>query len=142
MPLHILQSLCHCPHRVNRSGFLPALVLCLVLALKSHAALEVGKPQWGFDGKVPPSSFALLSVEIANHGTKTFEGEITLSNGGNGAPLKQSVFLAPGTSRTVQFHPYIGNYVPDWHLKWNDGRDQAECSRQRNDRPSHRPGHR
>ena len=126
MPLHILQSLCHCPHRVNRSGFLPALVLCLVLALKSHAALEVGKPQWGFDGKVPPSSFALLSVEIANHGTKTFEGEITLSNGGNGAPLKQSVFLAPGTSRTVQFHPYIGNYVPDWHLKWNDGRDQAE----------------
>ena len=107
---------------MNRSGFLPFLALLFLLAVKSHAALDVGKPLWGFDGKVPHSSFALLSIEIVNRGASAFEGDIELSNGGNGAPLKQSVFLAPGTSRVVQFHPYIGNYAPDWKLSWNDGR--------------------
>ena len=109
---------------MNRSGFLPFLALLILFAVKSHAALDVGKPLWGFDGKVPHSSFALLSVEVVNRGAKAFEGDIGLSGGGNGAPLKQSVFLAPGTSRMVQFHPYIGNYAPDWKLSWNDGRER------------------
>ena len=126
MPLHIFRSLCQLPRRVNRPGFLPALILLFLLAVKSPAALDVGKPLWGFDGKVPPSSFALLSIEVVNRGAKAFEGDIELSSGGSGAPLKQSVFLAPGSSRVVQFHPYMGNYVPDWKLSWNDGRDEAE----------------
>ncbi|MEO6785265.1 MAG: hypothetical protein ABI318_03940 [Chthoniobacteraceae bacterium] len=111
---------------MNRPGFLPVLVLLFLLAAKSHAALDVGKPLWGFDGKVPPNSFALLSVEIFNRGARTFKGDIELSSGGNGAPMKQSVFLAPGTSRIVQFHPYIGSFVPNWRLSWNDGSDRAE----------------
>ena len=126
MPLHIFRSLCQLPRRVNRPGFLPILILLFLLAVKSPAALDVGKPLWGFDGKVPPSSFALLSIEVVNRGAKAFEGDIELSSGGSGAPLKQSVFLAPGSSRVVQFHPYMGNYVPDWKLSWNDGRDEAE----------------
>ena len=111
---------------MNRTGFLPVLVLLFQLAAKSHAALDIGKPQWGFDGKVPLSSFALFSIEVFNRGAKAFEGDIELSSGGGGAPLKQSVFLAPGTSRVVQFHPYIGSYVPNWRLSWNDGRGYSE----------------
>jgi hypothetical protein len=111
---------------VNRPGFLPVVVLFFLLAVKSTAALDMGKPLWGFDGKVLPSSFALLSVEVSNRGAKPFEGDLELSSGGYGAPLKQSVFLAPGTSRVVQFHPYVGNYVPNWRLSWNDGRERAE----------------
>ena len=110
---------------MNRSGFFPSLVLLFLFAVKSHAALDVGKPLWGFDGKVPGSSFALLSVEVANRSASAFEGDIELSSSGSGAaPLKQSVFLAPGTSRVVQFHPYTGNFAPDWKLSWNDGRER------------------
>ncbi|MEO6739883.1 MAG: hypothetical protein ABIP20_06505 [Chthoniobacteraceae bacterium] len=111
---------------MNRSGSLPVLVLWLLLALKSPAALDVGKPAWGFDGKVPPSSFALLSIEVFNRSAKPFEGDFELSGGGGGAPLKQSVFLSPGASRVVQFHPYSGNYMPNWSLSWNDGRNQSQ----------------
>jgi hypothetical protein len=102
------------------------LAIFLLLSGESHAALQIGPPLWGFDGKVLPNTFTVLSFEVSNHGAKPFDGDLVLRDGGSGAPMKQAVFLAPGTSRWVQFHPYIGGYMPDWRLTWNDGRDGSE----------------
>ena len=109
-----------------RPGFLPFLVVLFLLAAKSYAALDVGKQLWGFDGKVLPNSFTIMSVEIVNRGAQPFDGDLVLRDLSSGAPVKQAVFLAPGTSRWVQFHPYVGGYVPGWKLSWNDGRGREE----------------
>ncbi len=111
---------------MKRPGFLPFLVVLFLLAVKLHAALEVGKPLWGFDGKVLPNSFTIMSAEIVNRGAQPFDGDLVLRDLASGVPVKQAVFLAPGTSRWVQFHPYVGGYVPGWKLSWNDGRDREE----------------
>lgn len=111
---------------MKRNGFLPALVLWLLLAGESSAALQVGVPLWGFDGKVLPNAFTMLSVEVANRGAQVFDGDLVLNDRGSGVPMKQAVFLAPGTSRWVQFHPYIGAYVAGWRLSWKDDRDREE----------------
>ena len=126
LPLHIFADACQLPRRVNRSGILPLLALCLLLAGPAHAALHVGPPLWGFDGKVLPNAFTILSVQVSNHGAKAFDGDLVLRDGAGGAPLKQAIFLTPGGARWVQFHPYIGSYVPDWRLSWHDGRDESE----------------
>ena len=111
---------------MNRPAFIPAFVLWLMLAVKCHAALDVGKPLWGFDGKVLPNAFTVMSIEVGNRGAQPFDGDLVLRDLGSGAPLKLAVFLAPGTSRWVQFHPYVGGYVPGWKLTWNDGREREE----------------
>ncbi len=113
---------------MNRPGFLPAFVLCLLLILAgdSRAELRIGPPQWGFDGRAMPYSFSVLSFEVSNHGSKPFDGDLTLEDQGGGAPIRQSVYLAPGATRWVQFHPYVGGYAPGWRLRWKDGLAQAE----------------
>ena len=127
LPLHIFARLCQRPRRVKRNGLLPILaMLLLLLACDSRAALQVGVPLWGFDGKVLPDAFTILSIEVTNRGAKPFDGDLVLRDGGGGVPVKLAIFLAPGTSRWVQFHPYVGSYVPGWRLTWNDGRDEAE----------------
>jgi hypothetical protein len=111
---------------VNRPAFIPTFVLWLMLAVKCHAALDVGKPLWGFDGKVLPNAFTVMSIEVGNRGAQPFDGDLVLRDLASGAPLKLAVFLAPGTSRWVQFHPYVGGYVTGWKLTWNDGREREE----------------
>lgn len=111
---------------MNRSGFPTVLAIFLLLAGTSHAALQIGPPLWGFDGKVLPNAFTLLSIEVSNHGAHAFDGDFVLHDLGSGAPAKQAIYLAPGTSRWVQFHPYVGNYVPGWRLRWKDDRDREE----------------
>ena len=126
MPLHISAGACQRPPLVNRFGFPTVLAIFLLLAGRSHAGLQVGPPLWGFDGKVMPNTFTLLSIEVSNHGAKAFDGDLVLLDLGNSAPAKLAIYLAPGTSRWVQFHPYVGNYVPGWRLRWKDDRDRDE----------------
>jgi hypothetical protein len=112
---------------VNRPGFVTVLAFCLLLARESHAALQVGAPLWGFDGKVRSRSFNVVSVEVSNRSAQPFDGRLVLDSQGSGAPAaQQQVYLAPGSSRWVQFFPYIGSYVPNWRLSWDDGRGHAE----------------
>jgi hypothetical protein len=111
---------------VNRPGFVTLLAFCLLLAGKSHAALQVGPPLWGFDGKVQHWSFNVVSLEVSNRGAQPFDGKLVLDSSGSGAPAAQSLYLAPGSSRWVQFFPYVGSYVPNWRLSWNDGHGQTE----------------
>ncbi len=113
---------------MNRPGFLTvlALLVSLLLAGESHAALQVGPALWGFDGKVQHWSFNVVSVEVSNRGTQPFDGKLVLDSAGSGVPSEQQVYLAPGSSRWVQFFPYIGNYVPNWRLSWDDGQRRVE----------------
>lgn len=93
----------------------------------SFAALEVRNPRWGFGGKAVLGTFNVLSVEVRNPGPQPFDGVLKLQQKGGAratADIEQAIFLAPGTSRWVQFYPYIGNYKPDYTLVWGGGRDE------------------
>lgn len=76
---------------------------------------------WGFNGTVVQGMFNPLSVEIRNGGPKVFDGEIFLN--GDSAPSVQQVFLAPGSSRVVQFFPYIQDAYRKFSLAWKDDRE-------------------
>jgi len=102
-----------------------------MLAGRTIAALQIGPALWSFDGKVLPWSFNVVSFEVSNRGAQPFDGDLVLDDGAglggrSSAPLKQRIFLAPGTSRWVQFFPYIGNYTPHWRLSWDDGHGRSE----------------
>jgi hypothetical protein len=110
----------------------PKLLLALawwILPVRAPAALDVGPPAWGFDGKVVQGTFNIVSLEISNRGGRPFDGKLVLDDGGglgarSSAPYEQPVYLAPGTSRWVQFQPYIGTYTPSWRLAW-DGTERG-----------------
>ncbi len=101
--------------------FLPILVLWLFTASPVLAALEVGKPVWGFNGTMVREMFNPVSVEIRNGGPKAFDGEIVLR--GESAPSAQQIFIAPGGSRVVQFFPYIQDSYIKFSLAWKDERE-------------------
>jgi len=100
----------------------------LFLLVLTHAAfaLEIRQTRWGYDGKVMPNRFNLLSVLVAQEGGgRPFEGELVLgdSRGGPqtfGAPYVQPLYLSPGTQRWVQFVSFIGA-EGEWRLTWGKG---------------------
>lgn len=101
------------------------LVLWLVLGAPL-SALEVRETIWGFDGKVVPGRFSPLSVLVENPTSTAFDGSLVLvqSDGaGNsrGAEYVQPLFLAPRTTRWVQFQVFIGNYPGSYALIWGPG---------------------
>jgi hypothetical protein len=100
--------------------FLPILILWLFAAASAPAALEISKPVWGFNGTVVQGMFNPLTIEIRNGGPKAFDGEIILN--GESAPSAQQVFIGPGSSRVVQFFPYIQNSHLKFSLAWKDDR--------------------
>lgn len=108
---------------------IPIFVMWLLSLMPAVARLEVRNPRWGFGGKPTLGTFNLLSVEVRNTGGNAFDGVLTLQHEGgfsSAAPLQQQVFLAPGTTRWVQFSPYIAsNYKPDYVLSWGRERDES-----------------
>jgi hypothetical protein len=89
-------------------------------------ALEVRETIIGFDGRVVPGRFNPISVLIENQRPSNFEGHLVLAaaeagGGTRGAEYLQSIFLAPHTSRWVQFHIFVGNYFSPLTLKWGRG---------------------
>ncbi len=100
---------------------LPIFFLWLITASPAWAALEIGKPLWGFGGTAVKGVFNPLSVEIHNAGGKAFDGEIALTGGA--VPVVQPVFLAPGGTRVVQFFPLIEDGYGKWTLQWKDDRE-------------------
>ena len=106
-------------------GFL-LIVLTLMAGLSAGraASLEIKETRWGFDGRVLPGRFNILSVLVANPRPTAFEGEIALieTRGGEsrvGAPYAQAVYLAPNTARYVQFHPLV-TQDNAWRLRWGN----------------------
>ena len=77
---------------------------------------------------VAEDSFGTVSLLIRNDGGDAFEGPITLEPSGAGrigspeATLSREVYLSPGESRWVVFHPYITDSLTEFDVVWGDAR--------------------
>ena len=52
----------------------------LLAAIPAFGQLAVGKPEWGFNGKVQTNTFNILTLEVRNSGANAFEGELILDD--------------------------------------------------------------
>ena len=90
-----------------------ALTLLLFQGMAAVAnAIEVEEVRWGFNGKVAPNRFNVLSVLISNASPQTYSGDITLYKrlGGGGyvdAKVTESVTISSFSNKWVQFYPYV-----------------------------------
>jgi hypothetical protein len=112
--------------RVGRRGGCGFVLLVVAFVCQSIAAQQIaGDPLWGFDGTVVPNRFNLLTVRVRNDTNEPIHKHLQLvrSAGGiqRGAPMVQSCYLGPGTSRVVQFHPFIVSSADVWRLSWVEG---------------------
>jgi hypothetical protein len=107
----------------------------LLFAAGTASAIDVGEIRWGFDGRATPQSFNLLSVLVTNNGPSPFEGKLELceSIGGGrrvGALLAEDLYLAPNSSRWIQFYPYVKEAYEEWWLQWGRrGDERADVRR-------------
>jgi hypothetical protein len=111
-----------------RLSFAAAAVL-LVLPARSWA-IDINETRWGFDGRATPQCFNPLSVLVSNSGSRPFEGTLELresiGNGGRvGAVLAEDLYLAPNSSRWVQFYPYVKERFEEWSLHWGRGAGES-----------------
>jgi hypothetical protein len=106
-----------------------ALLASLIFACLAAPALavEVKQTVWGFDGQVVAQRFNLLSVLVDNPAANPFEGTVELHKLAGGKPVDASiiepVYLAPYSSRWVQFYPYIKSDADAWEVAW--GREKT-----------------
>lgn len=99
--------------------------------LAADSPLAIERVLWGFDGKPIMEAFSPLTVEVANLSDEPFTGTIQLErrlgNSLSGVPELQSISLAPGGRRTVQFTPYLEQHLyADWRITWLSGRHNLE----------------
>lgn len=111
------------PQATRRGLRLYLACFCAFLFSGPLSAIEVSEPRWGFDGKIRPQRFNLLTVTVDNPAPQPVEFELVLQKmlGGTpiDAPLVEPVYLAPGTRRTVQFYVYVTNdWGGAWRLYW------------------------
>ena len=115
--------------RPNRH-FLVWITLAWTCLSASASGLDVSDYKWGFNGKVAPHRFNVLSVLLNNPTPQPFDGNVLLrkSLGGAGtvdATLVEPVTLAPNSSKWVQFYPYIiseGGYNSEnWRVSYRGG---------------------
>jgi hypothetical protein len=95
----------------------------LLFATGRAWAIDIGEVRWGFDGRATPQSFNLLSVLVSNNGPTPFEGKFELcesigSGRRVGAVLAEDLYIAPNSSRWVQFYPYVKEPYEEWWLQW------------------------
>ncbi len=108
-------------HAVTAFPTALARVLAMVLALAGArlGALEIEHVQWGFAGEVVPERINLLSVLVANPGKEAFDARLIVRErpyDDIGAPWVAAVYLAPGSRRWVQFHPWVGAHATRFEL--------------------------
>ena len=117
-------------HDRRKIGLL--LVAFCSLFASTASAIEISDYKWGFNGKVSPHRFNLLSVLVNNPTPQQFTGEIRLrkSLGGAGtvdATIVESITVSPNAQKWVQFYPYIssdgynGRVNENWHLSYPGG---------------------
>ena len=85
-------------------------------------AVDIKQTVWGFDGQIVMQRFNLFSVLVDNPTANPFEGTIRLKKVVAGkqvdAVIVESVYLAPYSSRWVQFYPYIKSDWDNWEVLW------------------------
>jgi hypothetical protein len=105
-----------------------AWVSFLLFAAVPVSALEVREVKWGFDGRVVPARFNLLSVLVDNPEGIPFDGTVNFYKSRGladrvGAVYQTPCFLSPTTARWLQFYVYIDNQYDQWRLDWGRGPD-------------------
>jgi hypothetical protein len=106
-----------------------AVAAVLLAGPQCCRAIEIGEVRWGFDGQITRHHFVPLSVLIVNPGAEPFDGVIGLHEQiGAGTPvgaaLVEEVYVAPQSSRWVQFYPFVKETFEEWSLQW--GRRSGE----------------
>ena len=107
------------------------ILLITLLAGHTASALEVREKRWGFDGRVRPGRFNILSVLVVNPDARAFDGQLVMEEHRGmqkpvGAPVVQPVYLAAGSSRWVQLHLFINQPGEEWRLRWGNGARENE----------------
>jgi hypothetical protein len=98
----------------------------LTISPATSWAIDIGEIRWGFDGRATPQCFNPLSVLVINPGSRPFEGTLELrdsigTGGRVGAALIEELYVAPNSSRWVQFYPYVKERFEEWSLHWGRG---------------------
>jgi len=106
-----------------------ALVQALIVLMPAGAArgVDVDEVRWGFDGRSVQNQFNLLSVLVSNPEPEPFDGALRLTKSLSsrvGARIEERLFLAPLTSRWIQFFPYLDSASYEWTLSWGRGPSQ------------------
>jgi len=98
-------------------------VCCLSVLVCTPAvalAVEISDPQWGFDGRVRPDRFNLLTVTLDNPSLDTVTFDLVLQKtfgaGPVDAPVVQRIAMGPGSRRIAQMYPYISSEYGSWQL--------------------------
>ncbi len=104
------------PARVMGIALFGLLFFC-----SGASALEVEEVRWNFDGRVLPEAINLVSVLVSSPADEAFDGTLSLqremlTGSRTGPKLLQPCYVAPFTSRWVQFYPYVGSPNEDWVL--------------------------
>ena len=115
------------------------IIICPFAAQGQDSPLKVERFLWGFDGKPAIEAFNPLTLEVSNVSEIPYQGiiqlERRLGNALSGIPEMQSISLAPGGTRVVQFTPYIEQHqYIDWRVTWAGGRFNLEENRSRDSR--------
>lgn len=89
-------------------------------------AVPEGDILWGFDGTVMRDRFNPLTLVVDNPTPEAFDGEVRLhradfSGQRIGGFLSETIYLAPGTRRIVQFYPLSMSEMENWVLSWEGG---------------------
>ena len=101
-------------------------LLSAVPALAAEPVITIRDPLWGFDGSVMRDRFVPLTFIVDNASPEPFDGELRLYRGNfSGARVGgfnvQTIYLAPGTQRIVQFYPLVLSDMETWTLAWDGG---------------------
>lgn len=111
-------------HSLNLRALAVALV-AVGLAPGPAGAVDVKQTVWGFDGQVVHQRFNIFSVLVDNGSANAFEGEIRLKKLVAGkqvdAEIVEPIYLAPYSSRWVQFYPYVKSDWENWEVSWGKG---------------------
>lgn len=104
-----------------------ALINCAIIILffpGTSFAIEIEEVIWGFGNQLAKHECVPLSLHLSNHSPEPFDQVLQLNRlqyGGSrtGAPLYRKVYIAPYSSKWVQFYPYIiERGQNEWSLNW------------------------
>ena len=106
------------------------MVAVVLFCTNAALAIDVDEVRWGFDGRVVPYHFNLLSIAISNPADKEFEGVIRLQKTAAGrkllgAAIEVPLYLSPNATKWVQFSPYVMTDWETWTISWGKDDDQT-----------------
>jgi len=116
------------PHLLTvRTAFLTFALNFYLASYAQPQALDLVDASWGFDGKVLPGQFNLLTLTVVNRSPAPFDAALTLRErdtfSGQPQRLRHPVYLAPGQQQLIRLYPFIPNDNSSWSLSWPGQRD-------------------